>query len=270
MAHSYIAYIDESGDDGLTGKYRQVGTRGGSSVWLTISASVWRFSIDADALAWRNEIRSKLGPQAQKRPLHYKDLGHNQRLMAAQVLAEKPIRSICVMSYKPLIPEDTYQEKNQLYFYMSRYVLERLSWLCRDMRTRVTEGDGRVKIVFSRRGGLSYGEFRDYLNLLQRTDDPGIRIHWGVIDIDAIEAMDHGKRAGLQIADIMASSMTAALEPDMYGNCEKRYGETLKSRIYSRNGNYLSYGAKLVPRWEKIPLNPQQMEFIELFSSGAE
>lgn len=59
--------------------------------------------------------------------------------------------------------------------------------------------------------------------------------------------------------------MTAGLEPDIYGNCEKRYAEVLKSRIYHRNGNYLSYGAKLVPRWEKIPLTKQQKEFVDLF-----
>jgi hypothetical protein len=265
MAHSYIAYIDESGDDGLSGNYRQVGTRGGSSQWLTISASVWRYSLDADAVSWRNEIRSRLGSQAQKKPLHYKHLGHNQRLMAAQILAEKPLRSICVSSYKPLIPAETYCEKNQLYFYMSRYVLERLSWLCREFRPRVPEGDGRVKIVFSRRGGMSYGDFRDYMNLLRIAEDPGISINWAVIDIDAIEAVDHSQRAGLQIADLVASSITAGLEADIYGNCEKRYAEVLKPRMYYRKGNYLSYGVKLVPRWEKIPLTKQQMDFVELF-----
>lgn len=134
------------------------------------------------------------------------------------------------------------------------------------MRGRAPEGDGRVKIVFSRRGGLSYEGFRSYLNLLRETDDPQISIHWGVIDIDGIEAVDHSKRAGLQIADIIASSMTAALEPDIYGNCECRYAEILKSRIYCRDGNYFSYGAKLVPRWKNIPLNRQQMKFVELFS----
>lgn len=116
MAHSYIAYIDESGDDGLSGNYRQQGVRGGSSIWLTISAAVWRSSLDANALAWRDEIRSRLGVQAQKRPLHYKCLNHSQRIMAAQVLANKPFRSICVMSYKPLIVEKTYNERNKLYY----------------------------------------------------------------------------------------------------------------------------------------------------------
>jgi hypothetical protein len=31
MAHSFIAYVDESGDDGLPGHYRQAGARGGAS-----------------------------------------------------------------------------------------------------------------------------------------------------------------------------------------------------------------------------------------------
>lgn len=191
MAHSLIAYIDESGDDGLAGNYRQQGVRGGSSTWLTIAASVWRHSLDAAAVVWRDEIRKRLGAQAQTRALHFKDLGHNQRIMAAQVVATKPIRAVCVMANKPLLPRSAYAGKNALYFDISRYVIERVSWLCRDMRARVREGDGRARIVFSRRGGLSYAGFRDYLNRLKETNDQESRIDWSVIDVDGIEAADH-------------------------------------------------------------------------------
>ena len=264
MAHSYIAYIDESGDDGL-GHYRVPGGVGGASTWLTLSATVCRMSRDLELVGWRNEIRSKLSDRAQKKPLHFKDLNHGQRTMASQVLAAKALRAICIVANKPVIPSGIYTEKNQLYFYLSRYLIERISWLCRDLRRQVQEGDGRVKIIFSRRGGLSYDDFRAYLVKLRDTNEPSIQINWPVIDIDEIDAQDHAKRAGLQLADIVASSITAGVEPDFYDNCEMRYAQTLKPIIYHRRNNYLSYGMKFYPGPDRLQLTGQQQQFLDIF-----
>ena len=57
MTYSFIAYIDEAGDDGLTGRYRVSGKGGGSSHWLIIGAPVWRLSRDLDAAQWTKAIR---------------------------------------------------------------------------------------------------------------------------------------------------------------------------------------------------------------------
>lgn len=266
MSHSFIAYIDESGDEGF-GKYRVKGRSGGASHWLTLSVSVWRFSRDHDAVKWVKEIKGSLPSQRVNKPLHFKDLDHAQKVMALNVLSEKPLRSICVTAHKSSMSEKTYGEKNRLYFYLCRYLIERLTWLCKDLRRVVPEGDGRVKIVFSRRGGMSYEKFQNYMKLLRDGhDNENIQIKWSVIDIDAIEARDHSSRAGLQIADLIASGFTAGLEPDMYGNCELRYASILRNQFYSKNGNFLSYGAKLVPNYKELKLNTQQSKFIEMFS----
>lgn len=264
MAHSYVAYIDECGDDGL-GNYRVPEAHGGASRWLNLSATVCRMSRDLETVSWRNEIRLRLGPKRQKRPLHFVDLSHAQRVMAAQVLRTKPFRAMCVVANKPIIPAGIYAQKNQLYFYLCRYLIERISWLCRDMRQQVPEGDGRVKIIFSRRGGMSYADFRAYLERLRAAQEDDIRIHWPVIDIDGIEALDHSTRAGLQISDIVASALSAGVEPDHFGNCELRYAELLKPIIYQRRGNYLSYGMKFYPWADRIQLDPQQEALVNLF-----
>ena len=114
------------------------------------------------------------------------------------------------------------------------------------------EGDGRVKLIFSRRGGMNYEDFQSYLRRLWDAEDPDIQIHWPVIDIDGVEAHDHGKRYGLQLADLAVSGLRAAVEFDPYGNVEPRFAEILKPHVYERNGNYLSYGAKVVPACERI------------------
>lgn len=261
MPHSFIAYIDESGDDGLE-KFREPGGKGGASSWLVISACVLRQSFDLQAVKWRDEISARM-PEKRIRELHFANLSHNQKVVIVQDLAERPIRAINIISNKRTAPAGTFTQKNQLYFYTTRYLIERISWLCRDYRRLVPEGDGRVKIVFSRRGGMSYPDFRAYLNRLK--DDQTVRIHWPTIDIDGIDALDHSRRAGLQIADAVASAFAAGIEPNAYGNCESRYAEILKPVVYRRRMNYLSYGVKLVYQIEEAQLSPDQQRFISLF-----
>ncbi len=257
MTHSYIAYIDESGDDGLIGRFRQPGGEGGPSHWLALGATVWRLSRDLDMVGCAKAVIEELPARKRHKPLHFADLDHAQRVMAITRLRACPFRVTGVFAHKPVIPDGIYIEKNQFYHYMTRYLVERLSWLCRDFRRYVPEGDGRVKIVFSRRGGMNYEDFQDYLNVLKGTYDPDIQIHWPVIDIDGVEAFDHGQRFGLQLADLAVSGLRAALEPDHYGNLEPRFAGILKDRVYSRNGNFLSYGAKLVPTAERIAAHQQ-------------
>jgi hypothetical protein len=54
--YDYIAYIDESGDDGL--KAVKPCTFPGSSEWLVLSAVVIRASNESKVTAWVQDIRS--------------------------------------------------------------------------------------------------------------------------------------------------------------------------------------------------------------------
>lgn len=111
-------------------------------------------------------------------------------------------------------------------------------------------------------------DFKEYMTKIKNFNDPEIRIHWPVIDIDAIEALDQPERFGLQIADIVVSGITAALEPDFYGNTEPRFARALKPHVYHHNGNYLSYGAKLVPTADRLAQTPHVPDFIEIFKGA--
>lgn len=263
MSHSFLAYIDESGDDGLA-KFREPGVRGGASNWLVLSACVFRATHKLDAVAWRDEINSKM-PQRKSRTLHFTQLDHGQRVVAAQVLGEKPVRLTNVIVSKRDISPGTFKDRNQLYLYMARYLIERLSWLCRDLRPKVPEGDGRCAITFSRRGGMSYDDFREYLILLKSKNIGEHTIHWPVIDIAAVDAQDHSRSAALQLADIAAASVAAAIEMNIYGNCEARYAELLRKCTYRRKENFLSYGMKFLPGHESCSMNEEQKRFAAMY-----
>jgi hypothetical protein len=267
MSHTYLAFIDESGDDGLKAPFRGPGSQGGSSRWLVLSACVIRAVNSHDAVNWRDEIRSKM-PEKQARDLHFARLNHGQKVAAVRILATKPVRTISVIASKEHLQSRAFGAKNQLYFFMARYLIERLSWLCRDFRRLAPEGDGRVAITFSRRGGMQYDAFRSYLTGLHGNRDSDVRIHWPVIDIDAVDARDHSTSACLQLSDIVASSFSAGFEPDRYGNCEPRYSQMLKPITYSRGHNYLSYGVKIVPNPEICMLSEDQAFSLSIWKKG--
>lgn len=264
MAHSFLALIDESGDDGI-GKFREPHQkRGGTSKWLIISACVLRASNSLETVKWRDEIVG-LMPDKKSRVLHFAHLNHGQRLAAVKCLSTKPIRLINVLTNKTVLLSETYKERNKLYFHLTRFLIERISWVCRDMRPSVPESDGRVKIVFSRRGGLSYDNFKEYIELLKESSNSDVRIHWPVIDVPGIEATDHSRSASLQLVDIAASSFAAAFEQDPYGNCILDYARLLKRHVYHREDNFLSYGMKFHPRHTDLELTNEQMEAVRLF-----
>lgn len=255
MAHSFTIYIDESGDDGLQ-KFRKPGEHGGASNWLVIGACLVRTSRDLELVALRDQIKSECLPVKAGRSVHFKDMNHSQRRRASQMLSGQPIRFVCVLGLKNTSEAKVFVEKNQLYFYLTRYLIERVSWFCRDYRPLVREGDGRAKIIFSRRGGLNYDGFKTYLRELR--DGAITTIHWPAIDIDAVDAMDHSKLAGLQIADCGVSAVAAAIEPDRYGNVEGAYLDAIAQNLYSRGGKTLSYGVKFLPNIDRVTLSLQQ------------
>ncbi|MEM7547348.1 MAG: hypothetical protein AAF367_17605 [Pseudomonadota bacterium] len=120
-----------------------------------------------------------------------------------------------------------------------------------------------AKIIFSRRGGLSYAGFRSYLERLR--DNHRTKIHWPVIDIAAVDAQDHSRVAALQIADCGVSAIAAAIEPDPYGNVEHSYLHEIAGNISNRDGNYLSYGLKSLPTLDQSGLTPEQAAGFQRF-----
>jgi hypothetical protein len=112
---------------------------------------------------------------------------------------------------------------------------------------------------------MQYDSFREYLERLKADGSGEVRIHWPVIDIDAVDAADHSRSASLQLADAVASAFATGFEPDRYGNCEPRYAETLKPITYNRGKNYLSYGVKMVPNHDKCNLDQQQLKMLEIW-----
>lgn len=174
------------------------------------------------------------------------------------------------MSHKVTIPgtkwEAVFKQKNYLYNYLLRWLLERVSDVC----FRVASPHPcSVRIVFSQRKNSDYQTMRDYLILMRDGREqiqPVRSINWGVIDVDRIAVENHSKWAGLQLADCATSAFFNAIEPNQYGNYEPAYAKMLGSRlIKSKAGHVLNCGLTPVPSMHKSALDTAQTAFFSMF-----
>ena len=164
----FVTYIDESGDEGFV--FNPDGS--GSSRWFVLSAVVTRRINDLQMVDCLREARKVLG-KAPKTPLHFADLRHEQRVPYIRRVGNLDIRTVNVAVYKPSIRERaTFQgNKNLLYRYTTRFLVERLSWLLSRTSTG-TPGQNRfTEVIFSDRANMSYEDIRDYLRRLVRQSD---------------------------------------------------------------------------------------------------
>lgn len=222
MPASFTVYIDESGDEGFI---FLPGERG-SSRWLVLSAVVLRKRNDLAAVGVMRSVRTLLGKEAND-ALHFRKLRHEQRVPYARAIGQAPLRTVSVLT--------------------TRLLLERVSWLCRDRRID-GEGDGTAEITFSNRSAMSYDDLRQYLGHLKQTAEArDVRVDWTVVQPARVRAVNHDQRAGLQLADAVASGLFGAVNLTQYGESEPRYLDLIAPTLYRHDAVALGYGVKFWP-----------------------
>src|SRR3954470_10707878 len=155
MPSSFIAYVDESGDEGFS-------FAAGSSEWFVLSALLLRRGTELEAVKVLDGVKELLKKEP-RRPLHFRKLEHHQRVAYVTELAKHRtrMRTISVLVHKPSLKDvDRFRGKYLLYRYATRFLLERVSWFCRDHRRAGDGGDGSVEVVFSNRRNMSYEDIR--------------------------------------------------------------------------------------------------------------
>ncbi len=249
MSASFVAYVDESGEEGF--KFRRTPEVQSSSDWFVLASLITRKQTDAPTVKLIDAVRSEFNLPPRKH-VHWKKLKHPQKVRYAQMMTSLQARIIAVCVYKPaLLEPEKFQQRYRLYFYAVRLLLERVSWLARDKHNPSKwGGDGTVEVLFSNRQGMSYEEMREYLKLLQRQQAAGkdIQIEFDRVSPDNIKTRTAGRSMGLQLADAAAGAFFNALERDRYGNTEPRYVQMMAPLLYRHQGTLLGYGLKLLPR----------------------
>ena len=236
---SFVAYIDESGCDGFK-------LQSGSSRWMVVSALVVRSVNDPKVVTTAAAARAAMKLQKLQK-VHFHRLKPLQRAALLSQIANGPFRLVSVLIDKSFItaPATFQSQRNRLYFYAIRFLLERVSWLCRDAyHPQKHGGDGTVELVFSLRKNTRYVDLSNYLAKLQSLQT---RIDWSVVSPLQMRAIPHAQRAGLLLADAVASATFFAVDPMVSGGCDARYISVLRPAFYQRQGARLRYGLKVWP-----------------------
>lgn len=217
-------------------------------------------TINDAKLAQQRDRIAALIQQTKRRDIHFGQLKHAQKAIVASELARLPVKLLHVLSCKPHIPDPTiYCRKGQLYWYLCRMLIERISWCCWANRRT---GSPLARLVFSTRGGMKYQEFRDYVTRLKAADT---HIDWRTISEspEHICSEQHNRLAGLQFADVTARAFAEGVEPNIYGTYESAYALSLKTKVYQYRGNYRSYGVKVLA--DEDALDQAQLDFLAHF-----
>lgn len=228
----YNFYIDESGDEGI----------GRGTKWFMIGGILVRKDDDLVVSRSVDKVKAAIKQRDIRKALHWNELtrAHPKRLLIIKEFGQLPIDFLVCAMHKPSILEkQVFRQKQWLYNYVTRHLLERVSWLVRDK----TSGKGHVDLIFENRSHTSYAEMKSYLDKLKA--EPGTQIYGSVLGDPVSRTKD--ERKNLQIADAMVGACFNALEPNNYGMTDQAYMPYLRDRFYRRNGNLLSYGFKLLP-----------------------
>ena len=273
--YGYIAYIDEAGDPGLA-RVRPI-DEGGASEWLILSAVVMRAKWEPDVVGWVDEIRNTIKVR-QRRYLHYRDLSPSRKDAVAHAISELPLRGFAVCSNKKNMRG--YENKraakipSQQWFYnwCVRLLLERVTAFC-DQRTMNDFGERKlIKLEFSRRGGLRYSQTRAYHSYL-RFQQQGNKIYLqkrepvtDLLHTDLMEDHPHYTRAGLQLADSVASAFYQAVDCLGPGQWLVEPAKALAPIMAKENGRYVDFGVALQPTPPfRANLTPDQQEIFRFY-----
>ncbi|MGO4124712.1 DUF3800 domain-containing protein [Inquilinus sp. YAF38] len=272
MVVKFVTYIDESGDTGID-KIKPFDANGASE-WLVISCFLVRVENDTKTLSWVREILSKF-KNVQSSHLHFADLISAKKLIACEVISSKDCRFFVVMSNKKNIRKYKNSKlddgnKSWLYWWMCRLLLERVTDFCDRHVPAEKKGSQKLRIVFSRRGGMRYIDFHNYLQKLYLQSRTGRLvidtgdIYWPVIDFDEIFVLDHKARAGLQLADVVAGAFFQAVERNRPAECDPIYAKLLRPRMArDRYRRIMGYGIKTMPDLWEMQLALEQRPIFE-------
>jgi len=216
----YRVYVDEAGDLGISPR---------ASRHLVLSAVVVADAEDAALRSDLHRLRLRLG----RRPshaLHFVRLDHSKRLKAAQDMAASHIWAIVSVALR----KDSIDLSDLVappcarpfmaYLWALRVLLERLSSCFLEVR------ESRAIVTLSQLKGFEAQLLRNYRAALEASGASDVS--WTVFDGHPFRIDQPTKIELLQCADITASALFRAVEPDPFGNVERRYFEELGPKLH--------------------------------------
>ena len=262
----YYAFIDESGSEGDPDKT-------GGFEFLNLVAVVVR----TRALQCLSDVWDRHRRIERKSPGRiwqgFKETNSDaSKYLAASLLAVQPIKYVSVIGHKPsMFKLDHEAQHGDLYFLLSQYLIERISWAVRDANAKQGEADPRVRIVFSERKNTAYDQLIQYVQFVQENRGKvESNADWRFIDRNEIVARPHHTCTPLKSADFIAGAIASAIELNKkYGVSDDRFMIPLHRICYAYNGKRFKNGLKLFPsQAEKALPNEDRFRWMKTHYMG--
>ena len=139
---------------------------------------------------------------------------------------------------------------------MTRLLMEKVTAYC-GRRSLKDYGEHRcIRCEFSDRGGVIIDDIKEYYKYLSDQSRLGIMYHarhdldWRVFSPNQLFIYPNKMRAGLQLADCVASAFFAGLESTPNGLIKPAFAKALVPRICpDHKGNRYGFGVRTMPLW---------------------
>jgi hypothetical protein len=265
-SYSYVLYIDEAGDDGLN-RVKPIDPNGASE-WLILSVYLIRAEHENSCREWLNGISTDI--QCKSSVIHFRKLSQTKGARAAELLATHPARAFVVASNKKNMRgyrnERAAQAGGKQWFYnwLVRVLLERVTEFCLQDCEDSPGTEDKIKILFSKRGGHSYGQTKAYFEWLRLQSRPLLnkrQVDFRFISFQLVDYVPHYQDAGLQCSDIVASAVFRALNTESKNRCINAAAKLSPIMARSAVGEIRDFGLVLQPTNPKVlSLKPEQAE----------
>lgn len=245
-----------------------------------VSAVLIRKEHEQEAASWVARTIGQMN-SPQMKNLHFRRLRPAWRKeIACRELANLPVRCFVVCSNKknmrgyqnPFAAQVPSQ--NWFYCWMTRVLLERVTHFVGAHSRRTFSTTKRVKLVYSKAGGLRYSQMAAYYEWIkQRRRNDNQVLFWGDLEYDTIsshllEVKSHDSEPRLAMPDIVASAFMRATDK-RDTPCNSSYAKLLRPRMATstdtRRGQISGYGVKLLPSWPKAKLESDQQEIFRFY-----
>lgn len=218
----------------------------------------------------------------QLKDIHFQKLNDQRKLLVCNLVAEKNVRLFAVCSNKRNmqgyrnVKAEAIPSQSWFYCWLTRILLERLTDNVLAASTKRYGGPRFVKLEFSQRGGLRYSQMHAYYEWIRMKSVSGrvpLYLPWGRVEFDVLhrdlfKVYNHNERAGLKLADIVASAFFKAIDIHDTRNRDAQFAKALASRMAKapNTGQIGGYGVKLWPSWSKLKELGVPRDQLEIFS----
>lgn len=230
---TYTIYIDEAGDLGI----------GRGSRWFILTGVIVNNSKETELLNLVRAVKTDFGLKEihfNKITGFYKEMAIVSRLSEGNYLTVNVVVDTQQITITPTYGGDIY---SLTYNTACRYLLERYSWF---LRSKGAVGT----VVLSSRGSSRDGDLISYIKsklIPNSSNSVSSRI-------TSVSAFPAKSRNLLQLADVCASSIYHAYEPNKYGQICPCFASQLSKHLVTYNGSLMGYGLKYYAVCMKPPI----------------